>query len=243
MHEPFRPEMNRRMGNSRHEGIARDWMFLGLTPLIGQESFVEAWPLYWRIFLVGIMLCMVAIIILAVPPLFDYIRHWRERCRMESLMRRNQEEQKSSPTISESKKDAIKPFVSVMPNALGWDREEMPDAVATSQPELQKNILVADDDPVVMLALSQRLQHLGYSVMRSPDAMHALLGAIKIRPDLVILDVNMPSGNGLAVCEMMASDQRYSGIPVIIHSIVGDEATRQRCRQLGAYHIEKSTRS
>jgi CheY-like chemotaxis protein len=60
---------------------------------------------------------------------------------------------------------------------------------------------------------------------------------------LIILDVNMPSGNGLAVCEMMASDPRYAGIPVIIHSMLGDEATRERCRQLGARHVEKSSKS
>jgi CheY-like chemotaxis protein len=69
------------------------------------------------------------------------------------------------------------------------------------------------------------------------------MGAMKVKPDLIILDVNMPSGNGLAVCEMMASDPRYAGIPVIIHSILGDEATRERCRQLGARHVEKSSKS
>jgi CheY-like chemotaxis protein len=66
---------------------------------------------------------------------------------------------------------------------------------------------------------------------------------MKVKPDLIILDVNMPSGNGLAVCEMMASDPRYAGIPVIIHSILGDEATRERCRRLGARHVEKSSKS
>jgi CheY-like chemotaxis protein len=66
---------------------------------------------------------------------------------------------------------------------------------------------------------------------------------MKMRPDLVILDVNMPSGNGLAVCEMMASDPRFAGIPVIIHSVIADEATKERCRRLGAHHVEKSPRS
>jgi CheY-like chemotaxis protein len=106
-----------------------------------------------------------------------------------------------------------------------------------------KTILIADDDPVVVFALSRRLQQLGFQVIRSPDAAHALMGVMKVKPDLIILDVNMPSGNGLAVCEMMASDPRYAGIPVIIHSILGDEATRERCRRLGARHVEKSSKS
>lgn len=106
-----------------------------------------------------------------------------------------------------------------------------------------KTILIADDDPVVVFALSRRLQQLGFQVIRSPDAAHALMGTMKVIPDLVILDVYMPSGNGLAVCEMMASDPRYAGIPVIIHSVLGDEATRERCRKLGARHVEKSEQS
>ena len=59
-------------------------------------------------------------------------------------------------------------------------------------------------------------------VLRSPDSAHALMGAMKTRPDLVILDVNMPGGNGLAVCEMLASDPHYAGIPVIIHTSSAD---------------------
>jgi CheY-like chemotaxis protein len=106
-----------------------------------------------------------------------------------------------------------------------------------------KTILIADDDPVVVYALSRRFQQLGFQVIRSPDATHALMGAMKVKPDLIILDINMPSGNGLAVCEMMASDPRYAGIPVIIHSMLGDEATRERCRRLGAWHVEKSSNS
>jgi CheY-like chemotaxis protein len=113
----------------------------------------------------------------------------------------------------------------------------------SSTPSRGKSILIADDDPVVVMALSRRLQQLGYQVFRSPDAAHALLGAMKTRPDLLILDVNMPSGNGLAVCEMMASDPRYADIPVIIHSVMADDETRDRSRRLGAYYVEKSPRS
>ena len=66
---------------------------------------------------------------------------------------------------------------------------------------------------------------------------------MKTRPDLVILDVNMPGGNGLAVCGMLASDPHYAGIPVIIHTSQADTATRQRCQHLGARYVEKSPQS
>jgi CheY-like chemotaxis protein len=51
------------------------------------------------------------------------------------------------------------------------------------------------------------------------------------------------SGNGLAVCEMMACDRQCANIPVIVHSVFADEAVKRRCRQLGARHVEKSPRS
>jgi CheY-like chemotaxis protein len=136
---------------------------------------------------------------------------------------------------------------------LGWsaatDKSKPADSLSQSTEEYcaplgkGKTILIADDDPVVVFALSRRLQQLGFQVIRSPDATHALMGAMKTKPDLIILDVNMPSGNGLAVCEMMASDPRYAKIPIIIHSVLSDEATLKRCGQLGARHVEKSPRS
>ena len=107
----------------------------------------------------------------------------------------------------------------------------------------EKTILIADDDPVVVAVLSRRLQHLGFQVLRSPDAAYALMGAMKVHPDLVILDVEMPEGNGLAVCEMMACDRGCANIPVIIHSVFADKDVKRRCRRLGAYHVEKSPRS
>ncbi len=106
-----------------------------------------------------------------------------------------------------------------------------------------KVVLIADDDLIVVQALSRRLQKLGFQTLRSPDAAHALMGTMKAKPDLVVMDVNMPNGNGLAVCEMLASDPEYSHIPVIVHSCISNEETKRRCQQLGAIYIEKSPRS
>jgi CheY-like chemotaxis protein len=116
-------------------------------------------------------------------------------------------------------------------------------ASALSESKREHTVLVADDDPVVILALSKRLKRLGFNVIQSPDAAHALMGVMKIVPDLIILDVNMPSGNGLAVAEMLASDPRYVKIPVIIYSVLDSETVKERCKKLGAWYIEKSPRA
>jgi CheY-like chemotaxis protein len=135
-------------------------------------------------------------------------------------------------------------------SALGWsteddldasaDLQEQPDVEAGAVLGREKTILIADDDSLVIAVLTRRLQHLGYHVIHSPDAAFALMGALKLHPDLAILDVCMPSGNGLAVCEMMACDRGCADIPVIIHSVFADKDVKRRCQRLGAYHVEKS---
>jgi DNA-binding response OmpR family regulator len=105
---------------------------------------------------------------------------------------------------------------------------------------MAKTVLVADDDPDITQALAMRLKNLGLSVMRSPDATHALVGVQKMRPDLVILDVNMPGGNGLSVAEMLASDAEFCNLPVIIYTGSDDQLIRSRCLHNCHYYVPKS---
>jgi DNA-binding response OmpR family regulator len=108
---------------------------------------------------------------------------------------------------------------------------------------MQKTVLVADDDPDVTQALAMRLKQLGLTVLRSPDATHALVGVQRMRPDLIILDVNMPGGNGLAVADMLASDAEFRDLPVIIHTGRDDQLTRIRCTAPYHYYVQKSPNS
>jgi DNA-binding response OmpR family regulator len=108
-----------------------------------------------------------------------------------------------------------------------------------SKGEAEKTILIADDDGDLVQMLALRCAEMGFHVFRSPDAMHALLGVNRIRPDLVMLDVNMPGGNGLSVCEMLAGDESLAKIPVIIMSGTSNEETVRRCRTLHAEYVAK----
>src|SRR5262245_17414277 len=69
-----------------------------------------------------------------------------------------------------------------------------------------KRILIADDDECLLEALSRRFLELGVRVERACDGASALAKIDMLQPDLVILDVNMPSGSGLRVCELVAQD-------------------------------------
>jgi CheY-like chemotaxis protein len=209
------------------------------------------WSVFTRISVLAAILCLIAVIVLVVPSLFEHVRRLRANRRMDAEMQAMTKY--SNLSVASPRTDRIVSPNNAPTTPLGWTSEGDEDGSAipwkTSHGKhgpvenREKTVLVADDDPVVVHALLRRLEHLGYQVFRSPDAAHALMGAMKVLPDLVILDVNMPGGNGLAVCEMMASDPRFSGIPVIIHSVIADEAAKERTRRLGAHYVEKSPQS
>lgn len=103
------------------------------------------------------------------------------------------------------------------------------------------NILIADDDQDLVDVLSLRCQARNINVTTAKDAMTALAKIDTGRPDLVILDVNMPEGNGLSVCEMMASHAELCTIPVIILTGNCSPDTVRRCIGNNAYYVAKST--
>jgi CheY-like chemotaxis protein len=81
---------------------------------------------------------------------------------------------------------------------------------------------------------------LGLEAARAYDGATALEIIDEIEPDLVILDVNMPGGNGINLCQMMAGDDCLRKIPVIIMTGRKDEATIRGCHELLAYYVLKS---
>lgn len=103
-----------------------------------------------------------------------------------------------------------------------------------------KHILIADDDEDMVRMLSQRCASLGCSVIGVNNAFDAINEIRRLRPDLVCLDVSMPSGDGLGVCEMMAGDNRLRKIPIIILTARSDESTIRRCHDSLMYYVEKS---
>lgn len=102
------------------------------------------------------------------------------------------------------------------------------------------HILIADDDAFLTRHLARKLEAEGFHATVSPDAMHALNLAHRNAFDLIVLDIRMPAGNGLAAAEMLASDRRLQHVPIIILTGSDDAATRQRCRKLGTRHLLKS---
>jgi len=80
-------------------------------------------------------------------------------------------------------------------------------------------ILVIDDDIVARELLKEDLSKLGYAVALAEDGEEGLKLANKIRPDAILLDIQMPSMNGWRVLSVLKSDSLLARIPVIIISM------------------------
>lgn len=94
----------------------------------------------------------------------------------------------------------------------------------------EKRVLVADDDPDIVLALRIRLESAGYQVVTAMDGGQALEKIRSASPDLAILDINMPEGNAFAILDNMRAEG-FRSLPVIFLT-----ADAQEKSQVKAFH-------
>jgi two-component system KDP operon response regulator KdpE len=97
-----------------------------------------------------------------------------------------------------------------------------------------KKILIVDDDPELRLGLSVRLKANHYDTVFAADAVTAVAEARKTRPDLILLDLGLPGGDGFTVMERLASNVHLSAIPVIVVSARDRAAYGDRALKAGA---------
>ena len=95
-------------------------------------------------------------------------------------------------------------------------------------------ILIVDDDQKIAMSLCVRLKASGHEVKAAHDAMMAVSQAVKLEPDLIILDINMPCGNGLTAAERIGNLAGTAGTPVIFITASKDPALRERAAGLNA---------
>jgi len=95
-------------------------------------------------------------------------------------------------------------------------------------------VLIADDDRVQTLMLATRLKAKGFKVTVAYDAIQAWIAAIHTLPDVIILDIQMPGGTGIAVLTQLKASTKTSQIPVIVLSGSIDPQIVPRVKDLGA---------
>ena len=95
---------------------------------------------------------------------------------------------------------------------------------------MHEKILVVDDDPDILDALTMILESQGYQVISARDGLEGLTSLRADNPDLMILDLLMPKMDGFAVCKELQDPRwsKYKNIPILILTSVREEASRRR---------------
>lgn len=92
-------------------------------------------------------------------------------------------------------------------------------------------ILIVDDEPKIVKLARDYLEQSGYRVHAANDGITALAAARHERPDLIVLDLNLPGMNGLDVCRAL---RRESDVPIIMLTARVEETDRLIGLELGA---------
>jgi len=82
--------------------------------------------------------------------------------------------------------------------------------------DMEKTILVADDESHILHVVSLKLRHAGFRVVTARDGQEALELAVQELPDLLITDYHMPQLSGLELCQKLKQDPRTREIPAIM---------------------------
>jgi len=95
-------------------------------------------------------------------------------------------------------------------------------------------ILIVDDDPDLRQALRLRLRANHYDTVNAADGYSAIALAYKEHPDMIILDLGLPAGDGFVVLDRLQKDDKLSTIPVIVLTARDPQSSEQRALQAGA---------
>jgi DNA-binding response OmpR family regulator len=97
-----------------------------------------------------------------------------------------------------------------------------------------KKILIVDDDPDVLHSMHVRLKANNYDTSFAADAISCMAEARKSEPDLVILDLGLPAGDGFLVIERFKAVPSLASIPIIVVSGRDHRANHKRAIDAGA---------
>src|SRR3990170_1274474 len=95
-------------------------------------------------------------------------------------------------------------------------------------------ILIVDDEQDILTLLEYNLEKAGFQVVSAEDGPEAIELAKRGKPDLIILDIMLPSMEGTEVCKILKRESATSSIPVIMLTAKGEEVDRIVGLELGA---------
>ena len=99
---------------------------------------------------------------------------------------------------------------------------------------MPSRILIADDEPSIVISLEYLMKREGFEVSVAADGEAALAAVAARPPDLVILDVMMPKLNGFEVCQRLRAEPAWRGVRILMLTAKGRESELQKGLALGA---------
>jgi DNA-binding response OmpR family regulator len=99
---------------------------------------------------------------------------------------------------------------------------------------VSRRILIADDEPNMLLSLEFLLKRSGFEVSTAADGQAALDAIERSPPDLVLLDILMPQKSGLEVCQAIRANPALRDIKIVLLTAMAREVDREKGLALGA---------
>jgi DNA-binding response OmpR family regulator len=96
------------------------------------------------------------------------------------------------------------------------------------------SVLIADDEPNILLSLQFLMKKTGYEVRTAKDGEEALAEIVRAAPDLVLLDVMMPKIDGFSICERIRANPEWNDVRIIMLTARGRDIEREKGLALGA---------
>jgi DNA-binding response OmpR family regulator len=98
-------------------------------------------------------------------------------------------------------------------------------------------ILIVDDDRSYLMFTAVNLRQAGYAVVTAVDAIGAISIAVREKPDLVILDLGLPAGDGFVVLERLRMNLQLAGVPVVIVTARDADSNMNTALKAGAWGL------
>ena len=95
-------------------------------------------------------------------------------------------------------------------------------------------ILIVEDDPDVLLSMHVRLRAYHYETYSASDAITCMAEARRVSPDLVILDLGLPAGDGFVLMERFSKVPSLATVPIIVVSGRDQRTNQKKALEMGA---------
>src|SRR5579883_193492 len=109
-----------------------------------------------------------------------------------------------------------------------------------SDPPSAKKVLIVEDNELNMKLFNDLLEAHGYSTLRTKDGIEALKMARQHRPDLILMDIQLPEISGLEVTKWLKEDAELRAIPVVAVTAFAMKGDEERFAKAAARPISPS---